>query len=206
MTRTPALSTVTADRLKTAHGAHKEGISEPLYALVLALRLVGWPLASIATPLGVSREIVRLWQVRATEFTHLPTVTVEAPTRAVPKATIESEEVAMRRSTRERRERDTLAANLPRLLELQPLAEALRGPSKFDPTKADASAEYTRLIDTTLRGGVRGRVLADALGVQEITLHARLRRSGLRQTAPSEKVPSWAKTTEWETVVRGRVS
>lgn len=193
---TPTLSARTTERLRDAHARRETDGYEALYALVAALRTAGWPLASIATPLGVSREIIRIWANRATEL-DLPAVTVEMPNRAVPKATIESEQAAARKTSRLRREKTVLERNLPRLKELQPDAEALRGPSSHNPAGAAASAEYTRLIDETLRSGVRGRVLAEALGVQQITLNARLRRSGLRKTAPSEKIPSWA-TPGWE--------
>jgi len=196
MNTTQELTNRTADRLKEAHGRRETDGTEPLFALVLALRRAGWTLQSIADPLDVSREIVRQWQKRAEEM-ELPTVTVESPPAAqVPKATIEAEQAEARRTARDRVEAEVLARNLPRMLELQPTAEGLRGPSMFNPQGAAASAEYTRLIDQTLKGGVRGRVLAEALGVQQITLHARLRRSGLRKTAPSEKVPSWA-TPGW---------
>lgn len=197
-TTTAELSTRTADWLKSAHSVRDRDNYFSLLALVLALRTAGWTLAAIAAPLGVSREIVRQWAVKAAETPGLPEVSVEAPPpKPTPKAAVESAASQARRSASEQLEREILAKNLPRLLELQPEAEALRGPSQFHPERAAASAEYTRLIDRTLRAGVRGRVLAEALGVQQITLHARLRRSGLRKTAPSEKVPGWA-TPGWE--------
>lgn len=192
---TPTLSPRTAERLKDAHARRDTDGPEALYALVQGLRVAGWSLGAIATPLGVSREIVRVWATKASTM-GLPPVTVETPTRAVPKATIEAEEANARRDARDRREQSILTANLPRLKALQADAESLRGPSAFSPERASASREYTKLIDETLKAGVRGRVLAEALGVQQITLHARLRRSGLRKTAPSEKVPSWA-TPGW---------
>ena len=192
---TPALSARTTERLQDAHrNRHKNGY-EPLYALVKALRAVGWPLISISDPLDVSREIVRVWEKRALTM-ELPSVTVELPSVSIPKATIEAEEAAARRSVRDRREAALLAANLPRLRELQPAAEALRGPSRFSPELAEASLEYTQLINSTVRAGVRVRILADALGIQPITINARLRRSGLRKRAPSEREPQWARS-DW---------
>lgn len=197
---TPQLSTRTTERLINAHAIREEDGFEALLAIVEALRNEGWPLKSIAEPLGVSREIVRVWAKRAATM-DLPTVTVESLPRIVPQSTIDAEQAAARRVNRARREAEALARNVPRLLELQADAESLRGPSAFSPRQAAASAEYTRLIDQTLRAGVRGRVLAEALGVQQITLHARMRRSGLRQTAPSEKIPAWAKTKDWANVL-----
>lgn len=189
---TPTLSTRTAERLRAAHAMREEDASETLYAFVRALRAQGWSLAAIAAPMGVSREMVRLWQLKAEEM-DLPSVTVEAlPERPIPKATIEAEEVAARAAARERLERKWLDKNLPRMLELKPAAEALRGPSVFNPIGASASREYTRLINETLDAGVRQRVLADALGVKQVTLNRR-RRLGKGKTAPSEKVSSWAR-------------
>ena len=191
---TPALSSDTIDWLRAAYGMRTRDNFMSLLTLVHALRTAGWTLAAIAAPLDVSREIVRQWQVKAAEVPDLPKVTVETPPKKPkPKAEIESIEAAERRKARDALEIEVLERNLPRLRELQPHAEALRGPSEFNPVGAAASAEYTRLIDETLKAGVRSRVLASELGVQVITLHARLRRSGLRKTAPSEHVPGWAK-------------
>jgi len=202
----PKMSPATVDRLKRAHDARTTEGPEALYALVRALRTAGWTLAAIAEPLGVTREAVRLWEQKYEELV-LPSVTVEVPAYGVPKAVVEAEEAAARKSARERREAEVLRQNLPRLLALQDDAQNLRGPTARNPGRADASREYTALIDETVRAGVRARVLADALGVKMITVNARLRRSGLRQTAPSEKVPNWAKTPEWQqhaAEVRGR--
>lgn len=193
---TPTLSPSTTQRLKDAHARRETDGFEPLLALVAALRDAGWPLASIANPLAVSREIVRVWAKRAAAMDLQP-VTVEPVPVVVSAATIDSEKSEARRLTRDRREAEVLARNLPRLQELKPIAEALRGPSMFSPKEAAASAEYTRLLDETVRAGVRTRVVAEALGIQIITINARLRRSGLRKTAPTERVPGWA-TPGWE--------
>lgn len=194
--KTPALSPATAARLKAAHAVRREN-EIPLLALVHALRATGWSLASIAEPLEVSREIIRVWDKKYLGLTDPPTVTVETVPSFVPKATIASEEASMRQSAREVKETAALAAALPRLQELQPLAENLRGPSRFNPAGGEASREYTELLNATLAAGVRTRVLAEALGVKEITIHARLRRAGFRKTSPSEYVPQWARP-DWK--------
>lgn len=191
MKPTPTLSAATTARLKAAHEDRRE--YEPgLLAIVVALRDAGWPLQSIAEPLGVSREIVRVWQRKAADLTDLPRVSVEAPPDYVTKEEIYSEEVAMRRMARDAREARILADALPRLRALKADAEALRGPSRHDPVKSGASREYTDLLNATLAKGVRTRVLAEALGIKEITIHARLRRGGYRKMAPSESRPAWA--------------
>lgn len=191
-TSTPQLSARTADRLREAYARRDEDNSEGLYALVAALRAQGWSLATIGAPLGISREMVRLWQLKAADL-DLPAVTVEAkPTRPVPKATVEAEEAAARRVARDRLEQKWLDKNLPMMLLLKPAAEALRGPSMFNPEGAAASREYTRLINETLDAGVRQSVLADALGVKQATLNRR-RRLGKGKTAPSEKISAWAR-------------
>ena len=197
---TATLSTTTSDRLVAAHNRRFEDGYVSLYALVAALRASGWTLQAIATPLGVSREMVRQWQI-GSESMDLPPVTVEPMVKMMTKEEIHREGVSARLRERDRREIAILEDYLPRLKELKPMAEALRGPSRFNPEGAAASAEYTRLIDEALRAGLRAPVLAEALGVQHITLMARLRRSGLRQTAPSEKVPAWAKTAGWQNLV-----
>lgn len=191
---TPVLSEDTVDWLRAAYSMRTRDNFLSLLVLVHALRTAGWTLAAIAAPLDVSREIVRQWAVKAAQTPGLPSVKVESPPpRPKPKAEQEAEDAEARRRARDALEAEVLERNLPRLRELQPHAEALRGPSEFNPIGAAASAEYTRLIDETLKAGVRSRVLAQELGVQVITLHARLRRSGLRKTAPSEHVPGWAK-------------
>jgi len=188
---TPQLDQNTAGDLRYYFTCHQQGSSDDLYAFVRSLRAAGWPLASISTALDVSRETPRIW-ARKAEDLGLDLMPVPVPIRALTQLELQKR----RQEDRLESERQALEANLPRLLELQPKAEALRGPSWARPENAAASAEYTRLIDETLKAGVRGRILAEALNVAEITIHARLRRSGLRKTAPSEKVPSWA-TPGW---------
>jgi transcriptional regulator of acetoin/glycerol metabolism len=194
MNPSPTLSPSLVARLREAHAMRREN-EIPLLALVHALRATGWSLQAIAEPLGVTREIVRVWNKKAEDLTDLPRLTVEAAPSHISKETERNESVAMRRLIRDQREKAVLDAHLPRLRELKPLAEALRGPSRFDPTKASASLEYTTLLNETLAAGVRTRVLAEALGIKEITIHARLRRGGFRKTSPSEQVPQWAQPT-----------
>lgn len=194
MKPTPTLTKKTAARLQAAHEDRK--VFEPgLLAIVVALRRAGWPLQSIAEPLGVSREIVRVWERKAADLTDLPRISVEAPPEYVTKEEVYTEEVAMRRMSRDAREARILADALPRLKELKDDAESLRGPSRHDPVKSGASREYTQLLNDTLAKGVRTRVLAEALGIKEITIHARLRRGGFRKMAPSESRPAWAEHT-----------
>jgi hypothetical protein len=199
---TPQLDSETLGWLKWAHDTREDRGFNELYALVRSLRAAGWPLASISFPLGVSRETPRIWENKAIEL-GLPLVPVPTCIREKSVDQLRIERAQLLREERLERERAALEAFLPRLLALQPQAEALRGPSWASPENAAASAEYTRLLHETIQAGVRGQVLADALGVAKITVYARLRRSGLHKTSPSEKVPTWAKTEDWRHQLEG---
>lgn len=71
MTKTsklPELPNTTTTQLVALKGS----CPEEFYALVKALRLKGWPLRAIATPLSVSRTSVQSWEARYRTETLLP--------------------------------------------------------------------------------------------------------------------------------------
>lgn len=51
----------------------RESDRDSFYRTVASLRLNGWPLRAIATPLGVSRSIVAMWEKKANSTDNLPT-------------------------------------------------------------------------------------------------------------------------------------
>lgn len=181
-----------AAQLKAAHDRRREDGFEPLYLLVVSLRSAGWSLASIAQPLGVTRESVRLWHNHGVDL-GLPVVTMPAPApTGQARERLRREKMTIARVTQRSREQKTLDELLPKLKAVQEEAQSLRGPSSTNPEKAKASAEYTALLDEALRRGVRSSRLASELGIQVVTIYARLRRGGYRQAAPSEEAPQWA--------------
>lgn len=138
-------------------------------AYILALRVNGWTLASIAEPLGITRErvrqiesnvdpvdAIRLVSSRTFPVPNVPTVTVEVTVgyeRAEPNA-------------------DTLA----RLKELQPLAQKVR---YNHPQHRKEAEEYTALLwKAHSEQGVTIKHLSRLLGVTHGAIRFRLARYG----------------------------
>ena len=148
-----------------------------LHAYIVALRDKGWSLSAIATPLGLSRERIRqlsethpfdlgysqlICNSNGYELPELPTKPVK---ERVEKVVIEpSGEV------------------VSRLLELQPMAQSVRGKSQKYRTQGE---EYTRLIASEIQRGVLTSHLADKLGVTHSALNFRLVRYGYAETSSS---------------------
>jgi len=81
MSRKPQTLTVpNTIRLRAAHDTRHTDLSEALYATVKALRDAGWTLESIAAPVGVTHEAVRIW-AKLAEARNLQPVTVDPPPR-----------------------------------------------------------------------------------------------------------------------------
>lgn len=161
-----------------------------LYPLLLSLHEAGWSLAALAAPFGVTRESIRLWLNRARDA-GAAIVAVPAPPAETAGQASEREHRAAAQLRREA-SKALIAEYLPRLKELQGDAQALRGPSESNARQAAASAEYTRLLNEVISRGASPTPLARALGIQVVTINARLRRGGYRRPAPSERQPRWA--------------
>jgi predicted transcriptional regulator len=134
-------------------------------AYATLLRKAGWTLQSIATPLGITREAIRLYEKCQHSDTILAEVS-ELPIPELPKA-----DVFKTVTTRKTTDPEVLA----RLKELQPKASAVRGKSVKYREEAE---EYTRLIHETLMSGVSGYRLAKELGITHGAIAFRLVRYG----------------------------
>lgn len=187
--------------MRTAYEGQRAGKHgwAPLHTLLLSARNAGWTLHALGDACGVTREAVRQWLLVAELNPGLPLVEVPEPEHYV----TQDEERIARSQAAENRQQELLSKFLPRLLELQHDAESLRGPSTSNPTKAAASAEYTRLLHEAMEAGARPSRLARELNIQIVTIYARLRRGGYRKTAPSEsdRTPGWALDKELRLVV-----
>lgn len=158
--------------VKTQQELPKE-VCEILVGLSLAerkaystlLRNAGWTLQSIATPLGITRESIRLYagtdhkEETLAKVSHLPIP--EVPTVDVYKTLIK----------RTSPDPDVLL----RLKELQPLAQQVRS---ISPKYREEAEEYSRLIYETLEKGVSSYRLARLLGVTHGAIAFRMVRYG----------------------------
>lgn len=169
------LPTDVAAALRTAHA---DVDKRYLQSIIVSLRQEGWTLASIAAPLGVSREWIRqiessvedtddaLRFAARTEFTAPERPHIPEPVRLV----------------KPRPEPETLA----RLKELQPYAQRVRANSSQYRAEAE---EYTRLLYKEHNDrGVSIYRLAKELGVTHGALRFRLVRYGYHKTDSSSKV------------------
>lgn len=68
-TTLPQLADETVAQLKKLRAQDDK---QPFYALIVGLRRNKWPLRAIATPLGVSRSIVNIWESKLNEGTPVP--------------------------------------------------------------------------------------------------------------------------------------
>ena len=137
-----------------------------------ALRNEGWTLQSVADLFGVSREMVRQMVVKTEKA--LADSVVKKYDLVVP--SIPEKE---RRTTSTRVFVEPSAETLARLLELQPMAQAVRSFSKAYRAEAE---EYTALLNYshTVEGVTLYR-LAKRLGVTHGALRFRLARYGYKQ-------------------------
>jgi len=191
LSRVPVLPEDIVQHLKTIRGDGTPEFNATVHALVSA----GWTLASISAPLGATRESVRLWSNRGAAG---PSVEVPAapPSAAARDTARRRQELDAERRGRKGRELDALQEYLPKLRELQPSAQSLRGPSASSEYYASASAEYTRLLAEAIDAGAPVVRLAEALGIKTVTIHARLRRWGYRKASPSERPVQWTTRDE----------
>jgi len=134
-------------------------------AYATQLSNAGWTLQSIATPLGITRESIRLYglvehsgEVLA-KISHLPIP--EVPTVEIYKTMIK----------RVKPDEKIMA----QLKELQPKATSIRGKTKKNREEAEL---YTKLIYELIESGVSGYRIAKELGVTHSALAFRLVRYG----------------------------
>lgn len=148
------------------------------------LRKVGWTLQSLATPLNLTRESIRLYtliehtgEVLA-KITHLPIVKPPVV------------EVFVERVKRVKPDPQVIA----QLKELQPKAFLVRGKGKNNREEAEL---YTRLIHELIESGVSGYRIAKELGVTHSALAFRLVRYGY--TTSNGKSRSYRQLTHRKT-------
>jgi hypothetical protein len=144
---------------------------------VIALRANRWSLASIATPTGLSRERIRqLDEPIGVELAISNTQTrgYDIPSVPVKPVVAKVQRVVVAPSS------DIMA----RLLELKPMAQAVRG--KSQKYRAQGT-EYTRLIAQEIARGVTPSHIAKELGVTPSALNFRLVRYGYSETSSSSK-------------------
>lgn len=134
-------------------------------AYVYQLRKAGWTLQSLATPLKITREAIRLYGLKEptgevlAKITHLPIV--QPPVI----------EVFVERIKRVLPDPKVIA----QLKELQPKAFMVRGKGKSNREEAEL---YTRIIYELMESGVSGYRIAKELGVTHSALAFRLVRYG----------------------------
>lgn len=141
-----------------------------LNGYIRELHRKGWSHASIAVPLGMTREAVRLRELRpAASAAHLSTPSVPVVAKPVrpPKPSVS-------------------AAQRIRLRELHALARQVNGSTAADDPRRDASIELSELIaEIHLTDGVLLGRIAEALGVTYLAVKARLARHGYISGPPS---------------------
>lgn len=150
-----------------------------LHAYIVSLREKGWSLSAIAKPLDLSRERVRQLSVTHPfdiSYSQLQTNSNGHSVPEVPKKPVVAKV-----------ERVIIEPNpvtVARLLELKPMAQAVRGKSQKYRAQG---AEYTRLIAEEVTRGVTASHLAKELGVTHSALNFRLVRYGYSETSSSAK-------------------
>ena len=129
------------------------------------LRKVGWTLQSLATPLNLTRESIRLY----TLIEHTGEVLAKISHLPIVKPPVV--EVFVERVKRVKPDPQVIA----QLKELQPKAFLVRGKGKNNREEAEL---YTRLIHELMESGVSGYRIAKELGVTHSALAFRLVRYG----------------------------
>jgi hypothetical protein len=146
-----------------------------LNGYIAKLRSAGWTLESIAQPLGVTREMVRVRNLDATQDAYdspeLPDVSGPPEPRRI-------------RKTRKPQLRPEF---VEWLRQKQELATQCRGWHELDAPERKASEEMWAAIDAAYGQGVGLADIARAIGMQYRTLIAGLRRHGYGKNPPSQK-------------------
>jgi hypothetical protein len=161
----------------TRNGRIASGTKENdlLNGYIAKLRGAGWTLESIAQPLRVSREMVRVRNNDATQDAYdspeLPDVL--GPPRP--------------RQIRKVRKPQLRPEFIDWLLQKQALATQCRGWHQLDAPERKASEEMWAAIDAAYGQGVGLADIARAIGMQYRTLIAGLRRHGYGKNPPSQR-------------------
>ena len=134
-------------------------------AYVFELRKAGWTLQSMATPLKITRESIRLYGLKE------PSLEVLAKVKHLPIVQPPLIELYVERVKRVKPDPQVIA----QLKELQPKAFMVRGKGKSNREEAEL---YTRLIYELMESGVSGYRIAKELGVTHSALAFRLVRYG----------------------------
>jgi predicted transcriptional regulator len=147
-------------------------IQRKAYAKVL--RSAGWTLQSIATPLGLTREAVRLYEKSKDEEATLKVV------RTLPIPEVPTVEIYKDRVVKVLPKPEVIA----QLKELKAKASLVRGKGKAHREEAE---QYTKLLYETMESGVSGYRLAKELGVTHSAILFRLVRYGYATTEGKSK-------------------
>jgi hypothetical protein len=146
-----------------------------LNGYIAKLRDTGWTLESIAQPLGVTREMVRVRNMDATQEAYdsseLPDVTGPPKPRKIRKV----------------RKPQLRTEFIEWLREKQALATQCRGWHELDAPERKASEQMWAAIDAAYGQGVGLADIARAIDMQYRTLIAGLRRHGYGKNPPSQK-------------------
>lgn len=136
--------------------------NDALNNYIAALRQAGWTLAAIGEGMGVTREAVRLRQLRATRIdthSHIPAVPVRIKPTKKPRPVIPPTTLAL-------------------LLELKAQAMQVNGVTALDSPLRVASERYSELLAEQVLAGVSIYRIARQLGVTHLAIRARLARHG----------------------------
>lgn len=143
---------------------------------IVALRLRGWTLESIAVPLGKTRERVRQLEMEAIgrdSVTIALNAGLDLPYPPLKPVVVREPRVEPNRDA------------IERMKELQPLVQLVRSSS---PRYREEAEEYTRLLDQEHGRGVSLYRLAKELGVTHGALRFRLIRYGYKTSTSNAKV------------------
>jgi hypothetical protein len=149
-----------------------------LHSYIVALRNKGWSLSAIAKPLDLSRERVR--QLSITHPFDIAQSEMECISNGYNLPSVPAKPVKPKRVVP-----DPDPAVVSRLLELQPMAQQVRGVSqKF----REQGEEYTQLIASEVSRGVPAYRVAKSLGVTNSAVMFRLVRYGYAESKSTAKV------------------
>lgn len=140
---------------------------------VWLLRANGWPLAAIGTPLGYTREAIRLRQSQARSIADLPA----AP--PLPRAANTAKPPARRRL----RIRPEIAAHLR---QLHAACRSVNGGTAADDPCRQVAVEFTETLAALVIQGVSMSEVARALGIHPYAVRSRLARHGYMDPVPSQ--------------------
>lgn len=144
---------------------------------ITSLRDKGWSLSAIATPLDISRERVR--QLSVTDPVGIGYANLNSSANGYSVPELPTKPVKPKREVIEPN-REVIS----RLLELQPMAQSVRGKSQ---KYREQGEEYTRLIASEIQRGVITNHLAKELGITHSALNFRLVRYGYSESNSTAK-------------------